>query len=116
MSFVYMLRCVDGSLYVGHTNDLASREQTHNDGLGARYTATRRPVRMVYAEEYASIREAITRERQLKRWTTEKKEALVVGNLSILKVLSQRPNRARTRVTFTWQDLMATSNVKRGQN
>ena len=54
MPFTYILRCADNTLYVGHTEDLASREQTHNEGKGAKYTATRRPVRMIYAEEHAS--------------------------------------------------------------
>ena len=93
MAFVYILRCADGTLYVGRTADLLSREQTHNEGHGARYTAQRRPVRMVYAEEYASAGEALERERQLKRWTAQKKEALIAGNLAQLKQLSKRRKR-----------------------
>jgi putative endonuclease len=77
MAFTYILRCSDETLYVGHTEDLASRERIHNDGGGAVYTAARRPVRMVYAEEHPSIERAIGREKQLKRWSREKKEALV---------------------------------------
>jgi putative endonuclease len=49
MAFTYILRCADDTLYVGHTENLASREQIHNDGKGAKYTAARTPVRMVYA-------------------------------------------------------------------
>jgi putative endonuclease len=93
MGFVYILRCSDGTLYIGHTADLASRERTHNDGHGARYTAERRPVRMVYAEECASVEKAVRRERQLKRWTAQKKEALIAGNISLLKHLSERRRR-----------------------
>ena len=74
MTFTYILRCSDDTLYVGHTEDLASREETHNEGKGARYTALRRPVRMVHAEEYASAERAIARERQLKRWSRERKK------------------------------------------
>ena len=69
MPFTYILRCADDTLYVGHTEALASREQIHNDGKGAKHSAARRPVRMVYAEEHASIESAIARERQLKRWS-----------------------------------------------
>jgi hypothetical protein len=47
---VYIVRCVDNSLYVGHTQDIGTREQVHNEGLRARYTALRRPVRLVYSE------------------------------------------------------------------
>ena len=52
MPFTYILRCADDTLYVGCTEDLASREQTHNEGRRAVYTATGRPVRMVYAERH----------------------------------------------------------------
>ena len=69
MAFTYILRCADETLYVGHTENLAARERTHNDGNGAKYTAARRPVRIVYAEEHSSARSAIARERQLKRWS-----------------------------------------------
>ena len=62
MAFTYILRCADDTLYVGHTENLASRERTHNDGQGAKYTAARRPVRMVYAEEHSSAQSAIARE------------------------------------------------------
>ena len=103
MPFTYILRCVDDTLYVGHTNDLASREQTHNDGRGAVYTATRRPVRMVYAEQHASNASAIAREHQLKRWS-HKKEALILDNRAALRSLGRRSTTSMT--TFTWQDLL----------
>jgi len=90
MPYVYILRCSDGTLYVGHTDDLASREETHNDGFGARYTAKRRPVSVVYSEELSSTAAAITRERQLKGWTVGKKEALIAGDQPLLKSLSVR--------------------------
>ena len=77
MPFVYILECADGTFYVGHTDDLAAREQTHSAGHGASYTAARLPVSMVYAEEHSSLRDARARERQLKRWTHTKKQALV---------------------------------------
>ena len=96
MSFVYIARCADGTVYVGHTSDLAAREATHNDGHGARYTAARRPVRIVYAEEFPNIDAAKTRERQLKGWTLAKKEALVAKDTASLKGISKR-SRARRR-------------------
>lgn len=103
MPFVYLLRCSDGTLYVGRTYDLASRERVHNEGGGAKYTAIRRPVHMVYAEEHSSLQSAIARERQVKRWTAKKKETLVTGDLPTLKTLSRRNER---RVVFTWRDLL----------
>ena len=104
MPFTYILHCADDTLYVGHTKDLASREQTHNDGRGAKYTAKRRPVRMVYAEEHASLESAIARERQLKRWSREKKEALIRNDRVALDWLSHRSSKVTT--AFTWRDLL----------
>jgi predicted GIY-YIG superfamily endonuclease len=105
MAFVYVLRCADASLYVGHTNDLAAREQTHNEGCGSTYTRERRPVRIICAEECETAEGAIKRELQLKRWTARKKEALVAGNLTTLKLFGTKKDHARSRNTFTWQDL-----------
>ena len=85
--FVYVLRCSDGSLYIGHTRDVGAREKAHNDGRGARLTGARRPVRVVYRETFGSLDAAISRERQLKRWTRAKKEALIAGDLETLKRL-----------------------------
>jgi putative endonuclease len=104
MPFTYILRCADRTLYVGHTEDLASREQTHNDGRGAQYTAARRPVRMVYAEEHAALVDAIAREHQLKRWSHKKKDALILDDRAALRSLGQRP--AKSMTAFTWQDLL----------
>jgi predicted GIY-YIG superfamily endonuclease len=103
MPFTYIVRCADDTLYVGHTDDLASREQTHNDGRGAVYTTRRRPVHMVYAEEHASLENAIARERQLKRWTQKKKEALIVNDRAALRSLGRKPTRPISQ--FTWRDL-----------
>jgi predicted GIY-YIG superfamily endonuclease len=99
MPWVYIVRCVDDSLYVGHTDDVLAREGTHNEGRGGRYTVARRPVRVVYSEQHDSTEGAIARERQLKRWTSGKKEALVAGNRKALKHLSKRRQRARLALT-----------------
>jgi putative endonuclease len=107
MAFTYIMRCADDTLYVGHTENLASREQTHNDGKGAKYTAARRPVRMVYAEEHSSPGSAIARERQLKRWSHKKKEALICGDRAALKTLGRRSTKSKDAVT--WRDLLKAS-------
>jgi predicted GIY-YIG superfamily endonuclease len=88
--FVYVLRCADDSLYVGHTDNLDVRERDHNDGSGGENTARRRPVRVVYSEELETECEAIKRERQLKGWTRSKKEALMAGDFHKLNRLSKR--------------------------
>jgi predicted GIY-YIG superfamily endonuclease len=64
---VYILRCADGTLYVGSTSDLTERERRHNEGRGATYTASRTPVQLVYSEEHPSRLAAQRREAQLKR-------------------------------------------------
>ena len=104
MAFTYILRCADDTFYVGHTENLASRERTHNEGQGAKYTAARRPVRMVYVEEHHSVESAIARERQFKRWSNKKKEALVLGDRTAVSALGRRSTKPRTE--FTWQDVL----------
>jgi putative endonuclease len=88
--YVYVLRCSDGTLYTGSTNDLTAREQTHNTGRGAKYTAGRRPVRTVYAEQHESRSAAQKREAQLKGWTRAKKEALIAAEPGSLHALAKR--------------------------
>jgi predicted GIY-YIG superfamily endonuclease len=83
--FVYILRCADGSLYIGETGNLAWRLQAHNEGPACGFTARRRPVVLVYAEEYPSREAAVKRERQLKRWTRAKKEALIAASTTFLQ-------------------------------
>jgi predicted GIY-YIG superfamily endonuclease len=106
MPFTYIVRCADDTPYIGHTHDLASREQIHNDGRGASYTAARRPVRMVYAEEHASTDSAIEREHQLKRWSRKKKEALILDDRAALRSLGRRPMKLMAK--SAWRDLLKT--------
>ena len=73
---VYIIECRDGSLYTGITNDLQKRIESHNAGTGAKYTAARRPVRLVYREDAASRSAASKREISIKRLTRKAKQAL----------------------------------------
>lgn len=75
--FVYIVRCADGTLYTGYARDPSGREEMHNAGRGAKYTAGRRPVRIVYTEAHETIGDALRREHELKRWPRAKKEALI---------------------------------------
>ena len=77
MHFVYIARCADGTLYTGYARDPKARIQAHNAGRGARYTSGRRPVRLVYAESFESVGEALRREYALKRQSRAQKEALI---------------------------------------
>ncbi len=81
-AWVYILRCADGTLYTGWTFDTEARLAAHNGGKGARYTASRLPVEMVYRERVASKNEALRRERRIKRMRRSAKEQLVAEALS----------------------------------
>ena len=91
MAFVvYILRCADGSYYVGHTDDLPARIELHNAGRGAAWTARRQPVALLYQEPQSDEVAATSREAQIKRWSRAKKEALIAGDLQGLHELSRR--------------------------
>ena len=90
MYHVYILRCSDNSLYVGHTANVEARLRAHNMGLGAAHTFKRRPVQLLFAEAHPTRLAAIRRERQLKGWTRGKKEALIRGDLARLRALGKR--------------------------
>ena len=75
----YLLRCADGTLYCGWTNDLAARLAAHNSGKGAKYTRARRPVRLVYSEPHPTRGEAMRREAAIKRLSRAEKEALLAA-------------------------------------
>ena len=87
MWFVYILRCSNGSLYVGETDDVAQRVADHSRGRGGAYTAKHRPVQLVYVEQLANRAACLKRERQIKGWTRAKKEALIAQDLGALKKL-----------------------------
>ena len=93
MAWVYLLLCGDNSLYVGATTDLVGRLADHQAGKGGAFTSRRRPVVLVHSEAFANIREAVARERQIKRWTRQKKEALIRGDVETLHTLARRTPR-----------------------
>jgi predicted GIY-YIG superfamily endonuclease len=78
--FVYVLRCGDGSLYTGITNDVARRVAAHNAGKGGKYTRSHLPVRVVKVEECDGRGEATRREAEIKRWSRQEKERFVNNN------------------------------------
>ena len=77
MHYVYLVRCADDSIYCGWTTDLKKRVRAHNSGQGAKYTRSRRPVKLVYAEEFEEKREALSREWHLKRLSRAEKLRLI---------------------------------------
>ena len=98
--YVYMLRCADGSYYVGSAtgDDLAQRVDQHNAGSHKGYTFSRRPVVLVWSEYFERITDGIAAERQLKGWSRAKKEALLRSDWTKVTELSRRrsgrPRRA----------------------
>lgn len=79
MNYTYLLECSDQTLYCGWTNDLEKRVKAHNEGKGAKYTKPRRPVALVYYEEFQTKEEAMRREAAIKRLTRPQKNALIAG-------------------------------------
>ena len=77
MWHVYILRCNDGSLYTGITNDLQKRVDSHNDGNGSKYIRSRRPVKLVYKEQFSTKSEALKREIEIKNFSRESKKRLI---------------------------------------
>ena len=77
MDYPYILKCKDGSLYTGWTNDLEQRVAAHNTGKGAKYTKARRPVELVYFEEFETKEQAMKREYAIKQMARKDKLELV---------------------------------------
>lgn len=77
MFYVYLARCADNSLYTGYCVDLDDREEKHNAGLGAKYTRSRLPIKIVYFEQYDSKSEALKREKEIKSWNRTQKLRLI---------------------------------------
>jgi len=91
-AFVYMLRCADGSYYVGsaRNNDLSQRVAEYEAGEHQGYTSTRRPVHLVWSDYFDRITDAIEAERRIKGWSRAKKEALIEGKWTEIKRLARR--------------------------
>jgi putative endonuclease len=90
--YIYMLRCADGSYYVGSATgrDRSTRIDQHNAGSYPGYTISRRPVVLVWSEYFDRITDGITVERQIKGWSRAKKEALIGSDWKKLSDLSRR--------------------------
>lgn len=89
MYYFYILRCSDNTLYCGQTNNLEKRLKEHNFDKykSAKYLRGKKPVKLVYFEKHKTLQEAMKRECQIKKWPRSKKEALISGNLKLLKQL-----------------------------
>lgn len=81
VNYTYILKCSDDTLYTGWTNNLENRIKAHNQGKGAKYTKTRRPVTLVYYEEFQTKQEAMSREYKIKHMTRQEKLELIQTKL-----------------------------------
>ncbi|MBP9802613.1 GIY-YIG nuclease family protein [Patescibacteria group bacterium] len=75
--YFYLARCKDNTLYAGYCANIKDREAKHNEGLGAKYTKYRRPIQIVYFEEFPTRSEAMKREAEIKTWSRLEKEKLI---------------------------------------
>jgi putative endonuclease len=90
--YMYILECANDSYYVGSTRNLGKRVSAHQNGLGSNYTKKHLPVRLIYFETFDKIWKAFNREKQIQRWTNEKKASLIRGDISALKELATCKN------------------------
>jgi len=90
MPFTYIVRCSDDSYYVGSTWDLDRRIWEHNEGLGARYTAHRRPVTLVWSQQFDSVIDAYLFEKRIQNWSRAKREALINHDYEALPALAKK--------------------------
>lgn len=87
---MYILRCADGTTYVGSTTDVERRRSQHQAGEGAEYTRRRRPVELIHVEEYARVDDAFRREKQVQNWGRAKRPALARGDDEALSSVSRK--------------------------
>ena len=87
---VYILKCNDGSYYVGHTENIEQRISGHKAKTYGGYTATRLPVEVVFVELFETRELAFEVERKIKKWTRKKKEALIKGDFDKIKLLAKK--------------------------
>jgi predicted GIY-YIG superfamily endonuclease len=99
--WIYILRCADGSYYTGHTDDLAKRIAEHRLGMiSGCYTVKRRPVELVFSQEFPTRDEALKAEKQIKGWSRKKKEAMMRGESGEVARLARSSfDRLRTNGT-----------------
>ena len=95
MAWMYILECADGSYYVGSTKNLEQRLFQHQEGVGAKYTSRRLPVKLVYSEEYSRVSEAFAREKQVQNWSRAKRKALIDHQYESLPALAKKDFKKR---------------------
>lgn len=88
--FIYIIKCADGLLYTGFTNDISRRFEEHQNGLNlSGFTYKRRPLELIFQQEFNDVEQAIYFEKKIKRWSAQKKLALANGDFEMLQILSE---------------------------
>jgi predicted GIY-YIG superfamily endonuclease len=90
--WTYILRCSDGAYYTGHTDDLERRIGEHQTGGFCNFTTRRRPVELVWSQDFGTRDEALSAELTVKRWSRAKKEALIRGDWSAVAFFARPPS------------------------
>ena len=90
---LYILECADGTLYVGHTDDLDERMRVHEGGVADAYTAARKPLKLIHSQEFETRYEALAMERKLKGWSRAKKLAYIAGDWNRVGALAKGKHR-----------------------
>jgi len=91
--YVYILRCNDGLLYTGITNNLSRRFEEHRSGLNKNcFTFRRRPIQLIFHQEFNDVLQAIFFEKKIKKWSRRKKNALANGDYNMLQILAECRN------------------------
>jgi putative endonuclease len=95
MGYVYILRCSDGTFYVGSTRDLDRRTIQHQQGMGSAYTKRRLPIELAWSEGFSRIDEAFAWEKRLQGWSHAKRQAFIDGGLDAVVGWSARTRAAQ---------------------
>ena len=91
--YVYILKCSDGLTYTGITNNISRRFEEHQNGLNKTcFTYTRRPVELIFQQEFNTVEQAIYFEKKIKKWSAKKKFALANGEYNLLQILAECRN------------------------
>ncbi len=97
MHWVYILKCADGSYYIGPTDNAERRLWEHQNKFYKGYTSTRLPVELVWSIDFPSEHEAFLFERQIKGWTRTKKEALIRGDWNSIHAIVRKERKEREK-------------------
>ena len=96
--FVYILKCADGLIYTGFTNDVARRIEEHQEGLNKNcFTYKRRPLELIFHQEFNDVNQAIYFEKKIKNWSGKKKLALANGDFDLLQILAECRNATHSK-------------------